>query len=93
MSALGLFVALVSTACVVAWLFSGSTTATLNGYDVTDNPQTGKRSGLRLLIDHGTGCHYVQGGPFGGITPRLGRDGRQICEPIEIQAGDEGGVT
>lgn len=29
-----------------------------------------------LVIDHETGCEYVDGS---GTTPRLGRDGRHIC--------------
>lgn len=36
-----------------------------------------ERSGMRLLIDHGTGCQYLQ---KGGITPRLDETGKHICE-------------
>jgi hypothetical protein len=46
--------------------------------DDTD-PSTGRRSGLILYIDHGTGCQYVRGGLLGGTTPRLDANGRQIC--------------
>lgn len=35
------------------------------------------RSGASLVIDHGTGCHYL--GRLGSVTPRLGADGKQIC--------------
>ena len=50
--------------------------------DSTDPP--GSRSGLHLLIDHRTGCHYLMTRK-GGLTPRLDTNGRQICE-----AGKEG---
>lgn len=45
-------------------------------YDSTD-PSDG-RSGLRLYIDDGTGCHYL-GSSNGGLTPRMNPDGRQVC--------------
>lgn len=35
-----------------------------------------------LRTDYGTGCQYLCG-PLGGCTPRMGIDGRQICEPKE----------
>jgi len=38
-----------------------------------------KKSGMRLMIDNGTGCHYL-GAPEGGITPRLDKDGNHICD-------------
>lgn len=37
-----------------------------------------QRSGMGLFTDYGTGCQYL-GSPRGGITPRLGTDGKQIC--------------
>ncbi len=46
-------------------------------YDDTDPPNG--RSGMALHTDHLTGCQYL-GKPFGGITPRLGPDGKQICK-------------
>lgn len=46
------------------------------GADDTDGP-TG-RSGLALRHDAGTGCEYLAS-RWGGITPRLTADGRQIC--------------
>ena len=45
------------------------------GRDNTDSPT--ERSDMRLLIDHGTGCQYLNRGS--AITPRLGRDGKQVC--------------
>ena len=47
--------------------------------DSTDKPNGG-RSGLRLSVDHQTGCNYLVA-PGGGITPRLSRDGKHMCEP------------
>lgn len=59
--------------CIVGILvaiFTGS------GKDDTD-PADG-RSGLRLFVDNRTGCHYL-GVSYGGLTPRLDEQGRQIC--------------
>lgn len=36
-----------------------------------------RMSGLTLYRDHLTGCEYVSVG--GGLTPRLGADGKQLC--------------
>ncbi len=47
-------------------------------FDDTDDLKNQARSGVRLIVDHGTGCQYLT--TFaGGITPRLGRDGKQVC--------------
>lgn len=43
--------------------------------DSTDSVEA--RSGLSLYTDYSTGCQYVSAG--GGITPRMGKDGKQIC--------------
>lgn len=45
--------------------------------DSTDNGL--KKSGLGLYIDNATGCHYIQGGMFGNMVPRLDENGKQIC--------------
>lgn len=37
-----------------------------------------EHSGLRIHVDPGTGCQYLQS-TRGGLTPRLDRDGRHIC--------------
>jgi hypothetical protein len=37
------------------------------------------RSELRVHTDYRTGCQYFSG-LLGGVTPRLDRDGRQICD-------------
>lgn len=47
-------------------------------YDSTDND--GERSGFRLMTDNLTGCQYLQAGIFGGLSPRLDADGKQICD-------------
>ena len=46
--------------------------------DDTD-PENG-RSGFKLLIDNRTGCHYLQAGIFGGLSPRYDKNGRHICD-------------
>lgn len=45
------------------------------GRDVTDGKE---RSGLGLRTDAQTGCQYLVS-PWGGITPRLDRDGKHLC--------------
>lgn len=45
------------------------------GADGTDGTY---RSGMALRTDHGTGCQYLVS-PWGGITPRFDRDGKQVC--------------
>jgi hypothetical protein len=44
-----------------------------------DSTDFGKfnRSGVSLIIDAKTGCHYLA--RFGVMTPRLDKDGNQIC--------------
>lgn len=36
------------------------------------------RSGLVLFTDARTGCQYI-GRPLGALTPRMGADGKQVC--------------
>lgn len=45
-------------------------------YDSTDNGK--KRSGMAVHVDDKTGCHYIST-MFGGPTPRLDKNGKQIC--------------
>lgn len=47
-------------------------------YDDTDDKENKDRSGLILYVDKRTGLHYIKGGFFGGITPRLDDSGKQI---------------
>jgi hypothetical protein len=44
--------------------------------DSTDSEES--RSGMALHIDNLTGCHYL-GKSIGGLTPRLDKEGKQIC--------------
>lgn len=43
------------------------------------DPDTGT-AGLLVETDRGTGCEYIVT-PWGGIVPRTGADGRQLCRP------------
>lgn len=47
-------------------------------YDSTDDETAGVRSGLILFVDNLTGCQYLKGGFFGGVTPRVDGNGSQI---------------
>ena len=47
------------------------------GRDDTDEPH-GRHSGMTVYTDYGTGCQYI-GTVLGGISPRLGADGKPIC--------------
>ena len=38
-----------------------------------------KQSKIPVYIDEQTGCQYFSKGRY-GITPRMGADGKQICE-------------
>jgi hypothetical protein len=49
-----------------------------HAYDDTDSKALNERSGVLLRTDYGTGCQYLEGGR-GGLTPRLGADGKQVC--------------
>lgn len=67
-----LFVATFALLIGIAEDFAGH----VFGGDDTDSRT--QRSRLTLRTDFGTGCQYLE--TFvGGITPRLGSDGRQIC--------------
>lgn len=48
------------------------------GFDGTDDKEHGKRSGITLRTDHGTGCQYLETSD-GGITPRLTPEGKHYC--------------
>jgi len=52
------------------------------GYDSTDDKRAGrmfgKRSGLTIYTDNLTGVQYIKGGLFGGVHPRLDKDGKPI---------------
>lgn len=64
----------------VAILFACSSVFDLFGpskpFDNSDPP--GGRSGMRIYTDNLTGCQYLAR-PSGSLTPRLLRDGKQVC--------------
>lgn len=43
-----------------------------------DSSDGDSRSGMKVAVDAMTGCHYLRAS--GGITPRLDREGRHVCE-------------
>lgn len=75
----------IATGIVIAWVaiklivfYSG---ALRQGHrDSTDRAD--KRSGLMVLVDYGTGVHYVLG-PIGGIAPRFKPDGTVYTQKDE----------
>ena len=59
-----------------AFLVEGRLTGGFPFYGKVDS-RTGTAS-LAVEIDAGTGCQYILT-PLGGIVPRTGVDGRQLC--------------
>jgi hypothetical protein len=53
-----------------------------NTYDSTDDVKNKVRSGMKLYIDHETGCEYI-GTLFGSLRLRLDRNGKHICRSIK----------
>lgn len=47
-----------------------------------DDTDGEERSGMRLMTDARSGCQYL-GAPWGGITPRMDRNGHHICGAIK----------
>ena len=73
----GAFSSFIETVLFVAMLLiAGCVVESLMPRDSTDLP--GERSGVKPTVDALTGCHYLRT-LFGGITPRMGADGRHIC--------------
>lgn len=62
---------IVAGLSILSWVFPSP-------FDATDNAIAGLRSGMNVMTDHETGCQYLS--TLAGITPRLGRDGMQICD-------------
>ena len=65
----------------IVWLFGMVLISVVDNkmtYDNTDNLAMEKRSGLKLYTDYGTGLQYIKGGLFGGMIPRLDKDGKHI---------------
>ena len=50
----------------------------LNTRPHDDTDQANQRSGMALHVDALTGCQYLR--YSSGLTPRMGRDGKQICK-------------
>jgi len=61
---------------ILTWVLNFVTGYFEIGFDDTDGEQ---RSGMEVLIDARTNCQYLHT-PSGGLTPRLNRDGAQICD-------------
>ena len=57
---------------ILLWIYS----YTPFGRDSTD-PSYGGRSGFSIKTDAFTGCQYLES--HHGLTPRLDRNGKQIC--------------
>lgn len=51
-------------------------------YDETDSKKQRKRSGMKLRIDYGTGCHYLESSN-GVLIPRVDENGKHICNKEE----------
>ena len=47
--------------------------------DDTDPIDGGERSNLKIRVDYRTHCQYLVS-DHGGITPRMNKDGTQICD-------------
>ncbi|SEO43293.1 hypothetical protein [Pseudomonas sp. Snoq117.2] len=61
----GIIVGMLLMVAINAW----------RGRDDTDSPS--QRSNMRLHTDHKTGLQYLSA-PGGGLTPRMGIDGKQM---------------
>lgn len=44
-----------------------------------DDTDGDRRSGMMSSVDAQTGCHYLRA-PAGGITPRMDKEGRHVCD-------------
>jgi hypothetical protein len=62
--------------CIFAWILLWLFNMTTFGRDSTD-PSYGSRSGFSIKTDAFTGCQYLDSSH--GLTPRLDRNGKQIC--------------
>ena len=67
----------IAIVVVVAWLARDAVLGALPGQTRID-PRTGT-PGLAVETDAGTGCQYIVT-PWGGIMPRTGADGKQVCQ-------------
>lgn len=62
---------------LLALLLTGCLPGCVQTRDDSDMPD-GRPSGMRVLSDNLTGCQYLAYSS-GGITPRMGADGKQVC--------------
>lgn len=67
----------------MTWFFLAYNTWNGWDYDSTDDIKNKDRSGLRIYTDHATGVQYVGNGWFGGITPRVDRNGEPYVEDMK----------
>lgn len=63
-----------ATLILMALLCAGCSVSSHNDSDMPD----GRLSGMNVRTDALTGCQYLYGG--NSITPRMGRDGKQVCK-------------
>ena len=70
---LGLFKT-IAAIFILSWIFYW-----LSFWKDNTDPPLG-RSGLEIKVDNLTGCQYLQSRR--GLTPRLGKDGKQLCEDV-----------
>ena len=68
----------IAIALLVIWLGARAVSGDLP-FTTRIDPRTGT-AGLLVEIDAGTGCEYIVT-PWGGIVPRTGPDGKQVCGP------------
>lgn len=61
---------------LIVILASALSYTTSHPRDDTDPPDG--RSGMRLYVDHGTGCQYLQA-PSSNLIPRLNASGTHLC--------------
>ena len=74
---MGFFQAL-GAVLILGWMLGRAGNMLEIGLDDTD-ASNWHRSGMEVHLDHRTGCHYLRG-ESGGLTPRLNRDGTQVCD-------------
>ena len=63
---------------IVGWVLLLIALKLFEPLDDTDNGRF-ERSGMILYVDARTGCHYLSK-PFSVLVPRMGADGKQVCE-------------
>lgn len=90
MSAIRMFFAIVGVLAISGMVASEIDAALFRvfGYGADSTDTAHRRSGLGLHTDALTGCQYLAS-PWGGLTPRMGRDGRQLC--LTPPSDQEGG--